>query len=282
MNTSTPNWQYLSMPSEKLSAARLEIQIASQLVAAVSATYLPAHPDMSHTALQIDSNGNILGQVIKPNKTFRVVLNLHNMNIELQGHTQKGFELFSHFSLAGHTLSAAYDELDQAIHNYIGENAKKILHPHELPWSKPSHPISNGAMFRASNENALELCHWFANAENMLQEIHALHPMNASHLSLWPKHFDMFFSFVRPIYSVAIGFSAGDAVLKEPYFYIKPAPTLPEPLPVLSYGEWINGNWNGAILKASEIFSAGNNAEDQRNLVWKFLYSSLGVLNWIV
>lgn len=283
MNTSVYTWQSLSLPPEKLATARQEVYMATQIVAAVSATYLPSHPDMSHTALQLDPSGHILGQEIKPGKTFRVRLDLHHLRLELQGHGLKGFETVADFGLVGHTLKAAFDWMEQALQAYLGAAMhKKLLRLADLPWTLPSHPLSSGALFRAPNQSSSELYHWFANAENVLQEIQALHPMNASRLSLWPKHFDLFFGFMRPVYSVAIGFSAGDAVLKEPYFYVKPAPLLPEPLPVLTYGEWLQGKWSGAVLKSSEIFASGDSPQAQREQVWKFLHSTLGVLNWLV
>ncbi|MGE3725084.1 MAG: hypothetical protein AB7I41_06010, partial [Candidatus Sericytochromatia bacterium] len=223
MNTSVYTWQSLSLPPEKLATARQEVYMATQIVAAVSATYLPSHPDMSHTALQLDPSGHILGQEIKPGKTFRVRLDLHHLRLELQGHGLKGFETVADFGLVGHTLKAAFDWMEQALQAYLGAAMhKKLLRLADLPWTLPSHPLSSGALFRAPNQSSSELYHWFANAENVLQEIQALHPMNASRLSIWPKHFDLFFGFLRTVYSVAIGFSAGDAVLKEPYFYVKP------------------------------------------------------------
>ncbi|PIQ28161.1 hypothetical protein COW36_05015 [bacterium (Candidatus Blackallbacteria) CG17_big_fil_post_rev_8_21_14_2_50_48_46] len=282
MNAQARPWYQLNLSPDKLTNARLELHWASQIVAAVGATYLPFHPDMSHTGLGIDPQGHILGQEVKPSKTFRLALDIRNLKLELQGHGLKGFETVNSFNLANHKLDAGFDWVDQALQDYVGSSlSRKVMRKAEMPWQLPAHPLGGGAIFAAPNPSFEELYHWFANAEGILQEIFSLHPMNATRLTLWPKHFDMFFSFIRPVYSVAIGFSAGDAVMKEPYFYIKPSPLLPEPLPTLTYGEWKKGNWNGAVLTAGEILAAGN-GQAQRDLTWKFLYSTLGVLNWLV
>lgn len=275
-------WQLLTLPPEKLTAARLEIHWAAQVVAAVGATYLPYHPDMSHTSLSLDPQGHMLGQEVKPSKHFRAALDFRQLRLELQGHSAKGYEPVSSYNLAMHKLDAAFDWMDQSLQAYAGAAlSRPLMRQAELPWQLPPHPLGSGAVFAAPNDSFGELYHWLVNAESILQEIYNLHPMNATRLALWPKHFDMFFSFIRPAYSVGIGFSPGDAVLKEPYFYIKPAPMLTHPLPTLSCGEWLEGKWSGAVLTASEIL-AMDSAEAQRALTWKFLYSTLGVLNWLV
>lgn len=282
MNTQPRSWQLLTLSPEKLTTARFEIHWAAQVVAAVGATYLPYHPDMSHTSLSLDFQGHILGQEVKPSKHFRAALDFRQLRLELQGHTPKGYEVVNAYALTGHQLEAAFDWMDQSLQAYAGTSLNRpLMRRAELPWQLPPHPLGSGAVFAAPNDSFTELYHWFMNAEGVLQEIYGLHPMNATRLALWPKHFDMFFSFVRPAHSVAIGFSPGDAVLKEPYFYVKPSPILSPPLPALALGKWIEGKWNGAVLSASEILEL-HAAQAQHDLVWKFLYTTLGVLNWLV
>lgn len=95
-----------------------------------------------------------------------------------------------------------------------------------------------------------------------------------SDILLWPHHFDssvLWFSgniikgkdignWSESREQMNFGFSPGDEVITEPYFYITAYPHKDElkssPLPGKAY--WNDGNWNGAVLKYNELVDIDN------------------------
>lgn len=107
-----------------------------------------------------------------------------------------------------------------------------------------------------------------------------------SQISLWSHHFDLSmlwlsgnlidgkdpFNVDESRQQMNFGLSAGDDEFGEPYFYATAYP-FDEKLfdKILSSGEWYNKNWNGAVLKFSDIVHKTN----QKDFLLSFWGDSL-------
>jgi hypothetical protein len=90
----------------------------------------------------------------------------------------------------------------------------------------------------------------------------------------WPHHFDIASLVVLEtdpdgdsMRSVGVGLSPGDASIEEPYWYVNHDPeTGRADLPALPAGEWMRGDWTGAVLRARELVAAGDARSQQARL----------------
>lgn len=276
-----PVWHALSLSPDKLITARQELHWAAQVVASVGATLLPRRAEYAHADLIWASPNRLQSHEIKPGKTFRGVLDLEHFQLHLEGHGHKGYEDVSSFRLAGHKLDAAYDWMTQALQDYQGKLEQPLYRLANLPWSLPQHPMQMGAIFMAPNRIFREIALWFDNAHGILQEVAAQHKMNATHVVCRPSTFDLNFRFEQAIRSLGVGFSPGNEVKSEPFFYLSPwpAPGPKEKLPELPFGHWEREGWVGAVLTASDILKY-TDAASQQAVVRRFFAEAIPDLHW--
>lgn len=274
-------WHTLTIPPDRLVTARQELHCAAQVVSSVGATLLPRHQDFSHASFSWASPNCLLGNEVKPGKAFRAVLEMDSFSLNLEGHSQKGYEVIAHFSLAGHKLNAAYAWMETELEKYAGKLEHSLLRLNDLPWVLPQSPMHLGAIFMAPNQVFKEWSYWFDNAYGLLKEVAGQHKMNATPVAGWPDGFDFKFRFEQAYRSLEVGFSPGDETHLEPYFKVipMPAPGANEKLPELQFGRWHNTGWNGAILLASDILQYPD-AASQQAVVRRFLAEAIADLHW--
>ncbi len=78
-----------------------------------------------------------------------------------------------------------------------------------------------------------------------------------------------------------MGWAIPDGMVDEPYYYLsfwsdKPIEGL-DKLPSLDAGDWMMPNWNGGILKHSDLLKAGS-ASEQYGLVKSFYHSGIKMI----
>ena len=73
---------------------------------------------------------------------------------------------------------------------------------------------------------------------------------------------------------MGVGWAIPDGMIDEPYYYIsfwtKDPLNLKGSMPDIGAGSWLTPNWNGAVLRLSEIIQTAS-AEDQYHKVKTFL-----------
>ena len=273
-------WTALSVPPEKFIVPRQELHYAANVTASLGATLLPAHPGGAHMALSWESPCRLLGHEVKPGKAFRAALDLKAFELQFLGHKQKGYEIEERFSLAGHKLAGAFDWLEAATEKYLGHTLEKpLMRSKDFAWKMPGHALEMGAIFMAPNQTLNEVTAWYENAAAMLSMVAHEHPMNAGHLYCWPQNFALEFLFEQAHRSISVGFSAGDAEINEPYFYLKPHPELLKENLKPQLGQIHDQGWIGLYLKASDILPESNGTQ-QATLVSRFLHENMHLLGW--
>ena len=225
------------------------------------------------------------GDLILGNKLpngWQIALDLTNLNLYL---FDKEFARKNEIHLSGKNKIQVFDELKQALADFdFDVSAFK----NELHYEIPTHKLDNNLPFSIRNKNLLqENSTYRYNAEIILNEIVA-NTNHAEPVRIWPHHFDTgsFIPLARNdkntvSSSIGIGWAIPDSMINEPYYYLsfwseKTVNNL-ETLPVLSAGQWMIPNWNGAVLTHSEILSK-KIATEQHNLVKSFFTSGMSIL----
>lgn len=279
MDKAKQEWKYLSKPfNSEIGEALILQHQAAQLIAIAGKYLIPEAEDDSHTNMEYDPlNHRLVGNSLPDG--FRVALGLKELSIQILN--QKG-TLGNSFRLAGKTKNQAFDELKRALANSgvdVSE-LKNVIH-----YQIPQHKLDEGSSFEIGNEQDLfENALYRHNAKIILNEIASGFEYGQA-IRVWPHHFDTgaFFTISKnergdAKQTIGIGFAIPDSMVKEPYFYL--SFWSEEPLKTqanswsIDAGKWLLPEWNGAVLKLSEILKM-DTASRQFNLVKSFYNSGI-------
>ncbi len=241
-----------------LTEARLQAHSATQWLARITRSYIPAKPDDSHTSLTWSQNDQAMLTHYLPNNTaFGLVMS----ELVLFCVHPDGYSHEIHLD----------DKTDEEIGEWVEDQlAQTDLDPEELerelPYKIPHHPVQSGSPYDTIDSAIAlqELGLWYSDAQKILfnvgRELSAK-SLNVSMVRCWPHHFDMAFLIhlrspspdFTPI--IGVGMSPGDNFYSEPYFYVTPWPYLkPVSLPELPFvGHWHVEGFVGAIALGTRI-----------------------------
>jgi len=255
---------------------------ASQLIAMAGRHLIEQQADDSNTNMQYDSKRNLLiGNEL--GKGYHIALNLSNMYLLL---LNKDFEKVKQFALEGKTMDKSFDILRDILWA-AGIDVSKFKK--ELHYKIPKHPLAKNAIFTIDEEDYFnENAAYRSNAELILNEIRKKHHLKED-IKVWPHHFDTG-SFIpiahnakgELIQSIGLGLAIPDSMVNEPYYYLsfwsaEPIKELAKP-DELTVGNWMMPNWNGAILKQSDILKV-KSASVQHQIVQDFYQSGIKILS---
>ena len=246
-------WEKLGgVAPRDLTETRLQLHWASQLVAAVGSSLVPAKPDDSHTALTCDVERSLLLSAetgTSPRRRaalsvpdFRLVL-LDDELRELDGWT-----------LDGKTLQQGLDWLGSEL------SGSALSVP---DYDMPHHAIQDGAAFRWERPEAFnELALWFKNTARVLRSLDIGDDL------CWPHHFDLAALItLGGDKTIGVGLSPGDTSYDEPYWYVAPWPhPAARDLPELQMGHWHTEGFVAAILTGSDITADDDPAQQGAKL----------------
>ena len=254
--------------------ARTLAHHAAQWPARAAHANLVALPDDSHSSLTWDNARGALFSQPLPAGGVNVRVGLRVAGPALI--MLRGDLVLDTYELAGRRESMVGVWLDSALRALGLKPASSVT----LPYTIPFHPVARGSAYSFSGEFEAfeELAHWFAAAEDLLEDVRAgyagLHPGPGA-IRLWPHHFDIATlvglaeSNGETTRSIGIGVSPGDHYYSQPYVYVSPwpqfdamrLPDLPAP------GHWHTQGFVGAVASAEEILLL----EDRRAGVFAFV-----------
>jgi hypothetical protein len=254
------SWQPLDLRrATDLVDARLQFHHAAQLATALGISYLPAQPDDSHTNLEwVDAIGALAS---KPagSPALRLAARAHPLAILV---LDSRANVRATYLLDGRTVDDAAGWIRGQLAEYGLDGARYTLKRH---YEIPSHPVDTGAAFRATTPALFEqLAIWYSNSAAALEAIVSATP-GASPIRCWPHHFDIATLIeVAPGKAINLGMDPGDDYWREPYFYASMSPTPDAAAPraeLAGNGLWHTRDWIGAVLPASRIDSANQQAQ---------------------
>jgi hypothetical protein len=228
-----------------------------QVIGAIGRTQIPPVPDDSHSAAEwLDRLQALVGGSVTGG--YRVGLRVRDLRLLLLRHD--GTDLAS-ATLEGLSVDAAIKWVRTAIRKHTGAPPHYSI---ELPdYNMPAHAVAGGGTFKPDTAALNELATWYSNMDRVLQHL-AAREKDASAVRCWPHHFDLAtllsldpLAALDDARTIGVGFSPGDATLREPYVYVTPWPH-PDArsLPALAAGGvWRRGDWVGAVLSAGKVTS---------------------------
>ena len=282
MNKKNKIWKPFTMAfNPELNDALQQQHHAAQLIALVGRHLIPQQADDSNTNMQYTDDGDLLLGNALPNG-MHVALHLTDLKVSVLSKENIAEKVIV---LEGKSMQEVFDELKQALSD---SGIEVGGFKNELHYEIPSHQLDKGAVFslrdrRYFMENTL----YRHNAEIVIQEIAKAYD-HTEPVRVWPHHFDTgsFIPGLRNdkdelIQSIGIGWAIPDGMLDEPYYYLsfwskKPDEGL-KALPALTAGQWMIPNWNGAVLKQSEIQQQDSD-EKQHELVESFYRKGIEIL----
>ena len=275
-------WQLLSISyNDKLQDTLLQQYHAAQFLAIAGRYLIPQQADDSNTSLVfLPEKQELAGQELQTDN--RLVLNLSDFSL---GFLKKDTLVLHEISLQGKSKSEVYDILVQILNK---EGIKTGNLKNKLHYDLLDHELLHGAVFKKNDTQFIqEHIGYRHNAQLILEQIAGEYP-KAERVRVWPHHFDT--GSIIPVrfddqgaitQSMGIGWAIPDSMINEPYFYLsfwsaKPS-ILPENMPALTSGEWMIPEWNGGVLRLSEILRQSS-PEGQYASVRSFFTSGLLIL----
>ena len=281
MNTTIKKWKPLTLSfNEDLRDALQQQHHASQFIALAGRHLIARQPDDSNTNMQyLPDQGLLAGNELS--NGMRVALQLADLKIYLIDKEGRPIDEErkpeNGISLVGKSKQQVFEELKEALAEKAIDVSKLSS---ELHYEIPAHKLDHGGSFGIRDgiyfhENNL----YRHNAELIMNNLASLYP-NVMPVRVWPHHFDT--GTLLPVKhnekgelsgSIGLGWAIPDSMVDEPYYYLSywsenPVGKVNE-MPALSAGQWMAPNWNGAVLKHSEIQAQGP-AEKQFESVASF------------
>jgi hypothetical protein len=263
---SEQGWQQVSsIDVAALTHAREQCHWAMQAIAAVGYAHIErADDDSQSNAGWVDGMQILAGRMVEGDAAFFVSLNLAELKLAIH---EPGGDALDELSLDRHTLSESFDWLAAAIARRTGASQKSL----EMPsYEMPTHALARGANFDFSEAHAFEeLARWMHNANLVYLDLRK-HTAGSTVPRVWPHHFDigMLISLedsadAQQGRSIGLGLSPGDGSDNTPYWYGNPYPQPIGELPPLAIGQWHREGWIGAVLRAEELWTAGDAATQE-------------------
>lgn len=282
MNTKFEEWIPITIPfNTSISNAVLQQHHAAQLLALVGHYLIPQKPDDSNTNMEFIFDDYLLLGNTLPNG-FRLSLNLKNLRVSI---VNKEGSAIKDISLDSKTKEEVFDELKQSLFELGIEvsNLKNDLH-----YEISAHQLDKGDVFNAKDKDSfIENIKYRHNAKLVLNKIGELFESDEE-IRIWPHHFDTGVFYVisenekrEATQTIGIGMSIPDGMVDEPYYYLSFWSESPleniEKQSSLEVGDWKMPDWNGAVLKYSEIIKQ-DTAEEQHMLVKSFFTKGISII----
>ncbi|MCF6342003.1 MAG: hypothetical protein L3J31_04285 [Bacteroidales bacterium] len=279
MKSSNNDWKLQKQAfNDKLNEALKQQHHATQFLALAGRHLIPQKDDDSNTNVEFIPGENLLLGNELPNG-MRVGLHLTELKLlilDAANNTKKTIRL------EGKTQKEVFVELTQNLAD-VGINVTNFKN--ELHYEIPAHPLDEGAVFSIEDKNDfLENANYRNNAKIVLNEI-AGEFASEEPIRIWPHHFDTGAFYVisknekgEMAQTIGVGFAIPDSMIDEPYYYLsfwseKPVEGI-DKLSALDGGNWMMPDWNGAILKHSELLKT-EPADEQCELVKSFYQSRI-------
>lgn len=236
-----------------LTAARLDLHAAAQVVSALGASLLPAQDDASHTNLGWDTA--IAGLVGRPVEGAQAALLFGPMRWQLW----RDGTVLAEQDAAGQTLAQGLAWLRAAAAAH-GLPDQPLAAPtdYALPDAAPTdRPLGD-----SDPADRAQLAAWFSLAHAVLADRGVpLDGVGAPRC--WPHHFDLAVSIPleaasgEEARSLGVGLSPGDSGIDQPYVSVTPWPYPTEHAgPDLPLGAWHTDGWFGAVLRGEQVAAA--------------------------
>jgi len=229
------------------------IHLLCQILAKVTANFVPEAADYSHTNLAFDPIGKRIHCRWINGEKGRIALSLDHTEFSLQW-ISDGLVILKTISISGKTLNQLEHEIQSSLLK-VGNNSAEL--PIELKYKIEEYPFKD-TPFNPLDKNILDLWIYHRTLANEACD-GLLRLLNVEEeVRIWPHHFDTgVYSEIGSELGVGFGLAVKDSLVNSPYFYLSGYPLKEyqsmDNLPKLKFGNWKTGEWKGAVLPLSEL-----------------------------
>ncbi|MFW6290262.1 MAG: hypothetical protein ACOC0R_04775 [Mariniphaga sp.] len=271
------SWKLLTQEFDHRIHKNLKVQhLAAQYISLTGRYLLPEKEDKSNITMQFIPGKDLLLGRQHPDG-WLVSLLLKDLVVQVRN---DNMTVLGEVPLEGKTFPEALIEFKKELKN---AGADVSLLKAEQPYELPMDSLEEGMFFSTGAEEAvMENIKYRHNANAVLNELRTGYA-GACPVYIWPNHFDTGFTFPiehnregKETKTLGMGWAIPDDIVDEPYYYLSflsdsaiDEDTVPGNL---AAGRWMMPEWNGAVLKLSEVV-ADKNAEVQFQMVKTFFES---------
>jgi hypothetical protein len=238
------------------------LHLLCQILAKITATYVPEKEDYSHTNLAFDPfTGRLNSRWMEAaNGQVYLALNIYESTFQW---IDQFLNVIDEIHIKDTTIDELEAETMDSLHKVGLPSDKSRV---DLKYEVEDYPFSN-IPFNELDKAGVEIwaeCRTMAN--HACQDI--LNYVNASvEIRIWPHHFDTGIYFtVKDQLGIGFGLAIKDNLAHAPYFYLSgyglKSKLKMRKLPALPAGRWITGEWNGAILPFDELEQTAQQKSD--------------------
>ncbi len=282
METHSKSWKLQTLSiNNKIKDAIQQQHHAAKLIALVGRYLIPRKADDSNTNMEFVIGKNMLLGNIMPSG-LRVALSIDDLKLSI---LDKENNIIKEIILDGKTMQQSFDELKKSLHN-LGVDVSNFTN--ELHFKIPMHQLDEGGVFSAKNKDEfIENANYRHNAKIVLNEVAKQIDKNEL-IRVWPHHFDTGAYFVinknkkgNAASTIGIGLAIPDLMIDEPYYYLSFWSEISikgiKNIRQLNVGKWMMPNWDGAVLKLSEV-QQYKTAKQQFEIVESFFNQGIQLL----
>lgn len=278
MKNTSQDWKPIIKDfSEEINSALQQQHHAAQFIALAGHYLIKQQTDDSNTNMKFVADEKML-QGRELGQGLSLGLNLETLKI----HVLQNTKIIESIDLNGRTKQQVFGNIKE----YLSDLGVEVSDfKNQLHYQLHSHQLDSDDVFSViDDESFVANTNYRHNADLVIGEI--VSEISAADLvRIWPHHFDTG-SFI-PVSknekgdlskSIGFGWAMPDSMVDEPYYYL--SFWLEEPLSksanfnALEAGDWKMPDWNGAVLKHSEI-KKQKNGEAQFETVKSFFINGI-------
>ncbi len=249
---------------EKLRFYKNEYHLALQNVAAVGRTFLPEDPhDKNAWLVWIPGLWRMAGKWVEGIHKFRSSVSFEDFNIYL---VDEKVQTLDAFNLEEKTLNQAFVWLEQHIISLNLSSSHLVMN---LPYQLPQE-VMDKKQFSLTDSRVTRILGGYFHDAFIIHSEYKEKFEHTRDIFISPKRMHMEMDVViietdeeETDTLITLGFSPGDQIYNEPYFYVTSRPYLDEEnLPKFSTrGFWHQDEWIGAVYLAKNLWDSSNQKE---------------------
>ena len=229
------------------------LHLLCQILAKVTANFIPEKEYYSHTNLAFDPMGKRFLCRWIDTGTGKITLSLNLTTFSFQW-VNEGLNVIKEVSIPGKTPIQLESEIETSLQQ-VGIKSTDL--PLELKYEIEQYPFIH-VPFKQFNEDALNSWMYYRTLANEACDGLLKFLNDDGAVRIWPHHFDSgIYIEIDGKIGLGFGLAMKDSMVNSPYFYLSGYPLKDQVemanLPTLNLGKWYTGDWKGAVLPIGAI-----------------------------
>ena len=229
------------------------LHLLCQILAKVTANFIPEKEDYSHTNLAFDTISNRISSRWMQNSKGNVFLAL-NLDSSMLQWINESLQVIGEFKITGKTFAQIESELLSSLTS-VGFDSNELSA--KLKYEIEEYPFKDLPV-ESMGKESINSWTTYRSLANQACEAFLNHINGKEEVRIWPHHFDTgVYKEIRAKLGIGFGLAVKDSLANTPYFYLSgyglQDKMVLKDLTDLEYGSWKTGDLNGAILSLTAL-----------------------------